>query len=823
MTSGTRLTLHSATATCLVSLSLSPLAEPRPWLAHGIFCTWLVAGVSAVGRRFRLVRPLIAALQLVVVLLLLTVVFAGDEAVGGILPGPDAFHTLAGDVSSGVRDASQYSAPAPATDGIGLLLVTGIGVVAVAVDLLAVGYRLAALAGLPLLAMYSVATALHVDGSSWPWFLLAGFGYLLLLRAEGRHRFAVWGRVLGGRGQRTSGGGVEGDTSPQVRSGRRIGLVALGLALFVPQLVPDLGPGLWGASPPGGAHGAGPGTISAVNPLVDLQDSLNQSQDRTVLRYRTDAPNASSLYLRIVALDKYNGVSWKPSEQRVEKIDGPFPEPEGLDRDTTRRSVKTTVAATANYRQGWLPMPYPASRVNAPGRWRFEPAGRAVVGEHGQTTASVTYQVTSYDVHPTRAQLRNAQPPPKRISEKYTRLPRSVSPSVLHAAKKVTAGSESDYAKAVALQRWFADSGAFTYDTTASSGTGAGAMARFLKNKQGYCEHYASTMAVMARALHIPARVAVGFVPGTEQGDGTFRVGLRDAHAWPELYFEGVGWVRFEPTPSRGYEPSYTTRRLPGMHGPAPGAPRQRASTPSGRGSSAPRCTDESGDCGATHAATGPKGEASGGRAVLAPVLASGAAAVLLLLAAPMLLRLRARRRRFAPRTGDATRGTGSGTVPGRQAGSGWTGSAHPAALEPTAGRTLRLWHELLDSAWDLGMPPAASDTPRRVTSRLVWEGELDETAGQAAWRIAEATERALYAGPGRQADVDVDALTAEVRTVRRALAVHAGRRAQLRALLLPRSSVRLLWTAADRLRGWGRRSRAGRPLTRKARDTSRL
>jgi transglutaminase-like putative cysteine protease len=56
-------------------------------------------------------------------------------------------------------------------------------------------------------------------------------------------------------------------------------------------------------------------------------------------------------------------------------------------------------------------------------------------------------------------------------------------------------------------------------------------------------------MAAMARTLGIPARVAVGFIPGTATADGGMTVGLKDAHAWPELYFEGVGWTRFEPTP----------------------------------------------------------------------------------------------------------------------------------------------------------------------------------------------------------------------------------------------------------------------------------
>ena len=61
---------------------------------------------------------------------------------------------------------------------------------------------------------------------------------------------------------------------------------------------------------------------------------------------------------------------------------------------------------------------------------------------------------------------------------------------------------------------------------------------RFLKSKTGYCVQFASTMVMMARAKGIPARMALGFLPGT-QDEGLFTVRSSDAHAWPELYFAG--------------------------------------------------------------------------------------------------------------------------------------------------------------------------------------------------------------------------------------------------------------------------------------------
>jgi len=86
------------------------------------------------------------------------------------------------------------------------------------------------------------------------------------------------------------------------------------------------------------------------------------------------------------------------------------------------------------------------------------------------------------------------------------------------------------------------------------------AILNFLRVKRGYCEQFAGAYAAMARSLGIPARVAVGFTPGELRSDGKYHVYGRNAHAWPEVWFDNIGWISFEPTPGRG-EPgtqSYT-------------------------------------------------------------------------------------------------------------------------------------------------------------------------------------------------------------------------------------------------------------------------
>src|SRR5690606_31916530 len=128
-------------------------------------------------------------------------------------------------------------------------------------------------------------------------------------------------------------------------------------------------------------------------------------------------------------------------------------------------------------------------------------------------------------------------------------------------------GLDTNYEKAVALQDFFT-SGQFEYSEEAPvefgfDGSGARILGDFLEVKAGYCVHFSSAMAAMARSLGIPARVVVGFTPGAEVLDEAdqlveYQVTTRDLHAWPELYFVGVGWVQFEPTPGRGVVPDFS-------------------------------------------------------------------------------------------------------------------------------------------------------------------------------------------------------------------------------------------------------------------------
>ncbi|MEV7417996.1 DUF3488 and transglutaminase-like domain-containing protein [Streptomyces sp. NPDC089919] len=765
MSGRARLTLCALAATLMTSCALLPLVHPASWLPQAAVLAAVQAGVGMGTRRVPLARSLTVLAQLVVTVLLLTVLFAGERAFAGVLPGPAAVQGLADLFADGAADVGNYASPAPLTDGIRLLLLGGVLLVGLLVDALAVTFRSAAAAGLPLLALYSVAAGLTGSGADWLWFLLAGAGYLLLLLAEGRDRLSQWGRVFGGapRGRTNAGLTAGGGALAPVRTGRRLGAVALGVALLVPAALPAMHGGLLDGSGKGDGDGPGGGTISAVNPLVSLQSSLNVPEDREVLRYRTDSRTTAEQYLRIVALDQFDGTSWKTSEREITAVPDHLPDPPGLNQEVQTSEVRTSISAAGWYAQTYLPMPYPAIAVDIGGKWRFEPVGRTLVGDRGQNTRGAQYTVRSLQVMPTAAQLEQAKRPAANVLAEYTQVPDSLPQQVAQTALSVTRGARSDYAKAVRLQDWFASDGGFTYNTRTASGSGTAAITAFLKQKEGFCVHFAFTMAAMARTLDIPARVAVGFTAGTAKPDGSWSVGLRDAHAWPELYFEGVGWTRFEPTPSRGSTPSYTrpttpTDRPSDPAAELPGRTQAPAPTPS-TGQDCPPELKRLGECGGATAGVA-AGSDDGGPSW--PALLGTAAAVLLVLALPLLpvlWRARLRRRRLS------------------------------------SGDPLDAWRELGDIAWDLGIEPDEALSPRKAAARIVRRGELEVNEAEAVHRVASAVERSLYAPSAEVGPASAE----DILRVRAALLAGAGRLPRLRALLAPRSAVRVRWTLTDR------------------------
>ncbi|MFB7613876.1 transglutaminaseTgpA domain-containing protein [Kitasatospora sp. NPDC056181] len=778
MTTRAKLTVYSALATALASLCLTPLLTGKSWIVYALLVVVAVAGSGAGLRRTPFYRWTVPLGQLLVLFVLLLVGFASaTNRFGGMLPGPESVRTLGQVLGNGLDDIREYAIPAPPNPGLRLILVTSVGLIAIAVDTVAVTYRRSALAGLPLLALYSVGNGLAGDRGSWVWFGLASVGYLVLLFAEGQDRVSRWGRVFRGTSR-----GAEGGTLSL--SGQRVGVLALALALLVPAFLPRWDGGLIHTGPKGAAAGTGAGGVTSLDPLVTLESALTKPSDIELLTYRMDSTLADTAYLRTGSLDVFDGAAWKLGSPATTDFKGTFAPPEGL-RDLGVPTVPGDFQVTNNLDSAWLPMPYPAKNATVPnpGSWKVDTLTGTVQPAAGKEKAikGLHYQVTAYDVRPTAEELRQALPARPQIAGHYTGLPGDLPSVVRQQAQAVTSKASTAYDKALALQDWFTGPD-FTYTTQIKSGTGNDAIVEFLRNRKGFCVHFASTMAAMARTLGIPSRVAVGFTPGNAKGGDLYSVNGLMYHAWPELYFEGFGWTRFEPTKGVGVAPRYTEPVA------APTSAPTTAPTAAAQSTAPVAVPSSSSDCDPKLRRTGDCGDQRKGAAgahedswLLSWQVLSTLAAVLVVIAlllTPMLWRTLLRRRRL---------GAGGQRRPG---GDG------PAEL--TDEQVLAAWDELIDSAWDLGIPPDESRTPRAAARRISETAELDEASAAAAGRVALATERVLYA---RSARVSAP-LAADVRTARDGLRAGASRAGRTRAVLLPPSSAKLWWKLSDAVLG---------------------
>ena len=175
--------------------------------------------------------------------------------------------------------------------------------------------------------------------------------------------------------------------------------------------------------------------------------------------------------------------------------------------------------------------------------------------------AGETYQVKSLDYNPTEKQLREAGVDyPAWAAERYLQLPGNLSGRVIELAQDLTGNEATPYDKAKAVTNYLRNEIRYT-TTMPEPPFGRNTLEWFLLDyKQGYCSYYATAEVILLRAVGIPARLAVGFAQGEwdDAQPDLWTVRIKDAHAWPEVYFPGAGWVQFEPTASQPllYRPS---------------------------------------------------------------------------------------------------------------------------------------------------------------------------------------------------------------------------------------------------------------------------
>ncbi|MGH8867361.1 MAG: transglutaminase TgpA family protein [Actinomycetes bacterium] len=774
--SETRLTVAAGVAVVAGTVTLAPVFQNGSYFWS---CTGAVLAVSLAGygaRRLALPRPLVLLATLAGLVSYLTVMYARDEALLWVIPDASTVTALRDLYDTGMVDIGRFAAPVRPYEGIVAITAAGVGAIAVMVDLIAVTLRHAAIAGLPLLALYSVPAAVVPDGVGWFPFVLGAAGYLGLLLADGRERVLRWGRPLGrSTSDRHPSRAFLGEvqTSGLSRVGRRVGAVALGVSVVVPALLPNLDQGVFGPGGPGFGDGNGSRTVNVVNPIVDLRRDLARPVNRTVIRYDTDDPAPG--YLRMATLDSFTGDSWVPAKLEAtseQDVGQGIPEPADL-ADIVKRTRRTSTFAIGDLRDPRLPLPYPAVEVSADGEWRYDEATRNVFSFRNDTRG-LRYEVESLDIAPSASTLR-ASPAggSGAATTGYTQLPDDLPGLVRRLASQVTGNVVTNYDKALAIQQWLRE---FTYSLEARPGNGGSALVDFLTDRSGYCEQFAATMALMARAEGIPARVNVGFTQGRRLADGTWQVTLHDTHAWPELYFPGVGWVPFEPTPrGDGSTPAPTYADAddvqdPNGSGASPGGPGSASGSGDPRSANEQRTREElelarrrlDGQLGSRGTGGAGADEESGGLPVLPLTLAG---LVLVSAITPATARVVLRRRRA----------------------SGLVASEDGVQVA---------WSEVEDTAWDHGLPRRPQETPQAFAERLVSEAQLSSGPAAAVRRLARSCARARFA-PTLGAVGDV---RADVGQVRGGLAESSSASTRWRARLMPASTRAMATWVSERI-----------------------
>lgn len=535
---------------------------PGRFLSPLLLLALLVAGIGIGLRHLRAPGSMVLLVQLVVGGLVAASLVAGTFVATG-----EGWRRMGGELSAAVDTAQRHQAPVPAdAPGIEPLLILGGWFCLVLLDLCVGGLRRVSLAGLPLLTIYSIPVSMLGGGVAWWSFALTAAGFLLMLFLQHREQTSRWGRGLGEAG-RGPGASVAISSHALRTSASSLGAGALLLAVMIPPFVPTLSLSVFGFG-----QGSGQGDdITVANPMVDLRRDLLRGEDRPLLRVQTDNPAPS--YLRIAALNRYSQEEWSTGDRDIpddQRAAGPLPN-EDIDPSVPRTRYQSDISAMMDFASPWLPTAYPIERIFAPGDWRYDVTTYDFLSaEDDLDTAGINYQMTELALDLDAGALADAPSWSGKVSRDFIELPDDFPDFVRSLAQEVTRDVPSRYEKAVALQEWFRENGGFEYSLdNVDTGNGTDELVAFLTEgdggRVGYCEQFAASMAVMARSLGIPARVAVGFLQPDQIAPGTFEYSSYDLHAWPELYFSGAGWVRFEPTPAARAEdvPSYTEENLP--------------------------------------------------------------------------------------------------------------------------------------------------------------------------------------------------------------------------------------------------------------------
>ncbi|MCA2212405.1 transglutaminase TgpA family protein [Jidongwangia harbinensis] len=787
MTGRRRLGLVAATATLLAAAPLSAIFDSWKWLLQCILMVGLIAGGAVLARTLRFPTWAQATTMVGILLVVLTWMFPSGKEFLALVPSPESLQHFGELFGQAGEDTRAYGVPVPDREALLFVTVLGIGACAIVVDLLTVVLRRPALAGLPMLAIYSVPVAVYIDNVPTLPFIIGAVGFLWLLVADNVDRVRRFGRRFTGDGRDVD----VWEPSPLAAAGRRLAVIGVAAAVLLPLAVPGLTTGLLSrltqVGTGSGAGGFGGGGNGRVNLFASLSGSLTQNETREMLRVTTNEPDP--YYLRLGTAGDVTAEGFANRSPRGRALARGLPDPR-REEVTRRATYKPYRAEVEIVDLNMALAPIYTSVIGAENLgngWSYDP-DMQVLYSNRNTTKDKKYVIEYVRPQFDPDDLKRAQPldQAQQIQATYT----SVPPDryVDNLVADLIEGKRTPYDKVRAIYQYFSQKNGFSYSlTTAAAGTSSSEIASFLQSKTGFCQQYAAAMAWMVRAADIPARVAFGFTRGSDKQGNTYTLTNRNAHAWTEVYFDGFGWVPFDATPAAGVVGASRPAYAPDNDRPEPAASASTAPAAPGTSSSAAPGTAERPDRNFDDPNPAAPGSIAGQATSSTALLVAGSVAgVLALLLVPALGRVLLRRRRHAatvPKTTTVAAGEGP---PGSRDVTVTTESAHARADAHAA------WDELLDTMIDFRVPVDPTETPRVTAQRLVREAELEPTPAESATLLGRAEERARYARRPLQGGELTEALS----QVRKGLSHSATRRTRLAAVLLP-PSVLLRWRLA--------------------------
>ena len=577
--------LVGVAAFALVVMRLDRVLDTGPdtpdWRLVGVAAAVLGALVSWMGVVYRLGWVRVSILHLLGMVLVFERVAAGSTLRFGVIPGPDTAAVLGEEIANAL-DVLQFGAPPVlAVSGLTALVAVGMWLLGAAWGWGgAAGHAWAGIA--PPLGFYLYLAVLDraAVGASW----MLAFAVVAIL---GLMSTTLVMRPGTGRARDHDNRPV-----PRRRAGASATVAAATLVLAVLGVsavgaVVDANGAITWRNPGGAGTGLDGGGIS-YNLFVGLRQQVVSQSDEPVFvaTVSDNAPSNRQMYWRLITLDEYDGETWTAGSIG---FSDPGDRPWG-DEDMAYRGPTVEVRQAIqirSLRQDYLPVLAAAVDVQSDdpllnSGLRIREDGSLNVA--GRTSQGLTYvansQVPVLDVarlassggelSPIFAQaadaglfdtqpVSEADPARPPVIDRYLDLPDDVADEVGALAREITDAASTPFEEAILLEQFFRDGDRFTYDTSVTTGQGALDMAAWLTDEEsinyrtGYCEQFATAMAVMGRILGLPTRVAIGFTPGEAvvRDDGTIGVEVlaRNSHAWVEVWFDEAGWVRFDPTP----------------------------------------------------------------------------------------------------------------------------------------------------------------------------------------------------------------------------------------------------------------------------------